>query len=471
MQKNIILLLAVIFSFNYSNAQKYLGLVHSNFGATQGTFYNPAKLAQNRNKFSLELFAVNVYANNNVYDLKKDSIVNGNFGFTNTNNTKPISFTAPLLDVHLPNIQFNIKNKIGIGVSARLRVFNQANDFNPYLIDFYKNATTSALPTSINDSKGFNFSLTALSDVGVSAGINVLNTAVIDFNIGATARMYRGIGYFNFKNTGIIATLTQGTGVNPDLINVSKIDFDISSSAYDIDKFKNGFNNPTDAFNTVFKQAAGKGVGGDIGAELILKSNKDNNKITTAYTPYKIKIGASIQDIGALKYNDVKQIRVYKTNNALTILNSDSIGAYSGNLQSTRAYLKRNNLNADSSTISVTNKLPTTLNVYGDFAVTKKVFITAAAQVSLVTATEKNPYYYNQFSIIPRIETKGIDVALPISYNTLSSDVKLGAAFRLGPLSLGSDDLSLLLKDSKGGNFYFNLHLNVNKKKKHNKAK
>ena len=114
---------------------------------------------------------------------------------------------------------------------------------------------------------------------------------------------------------------------------------------------------------------------------------------------------------------------------------------------------------------TLTNNLPTSLNLYGEYAITKNFFVGANALVNVAKTNSTNPYYYNYVGAVPRWESKWFDVAVPLSYNFMSKDFKPGLAFRLGVLSVGSDDLKLLFTESKGANIYAGLHFELFKGK------
>ena len=117
-------------------------------------------------------------------------------------------------------------------------------------------------------------------------------------------------------------------------------------------------------------------------------------------------------------------------------------------------------------TSSVNQSLPTNLNLHVDYAITKRFFVSANGLVNLAKTNSTNPYYHSFVGLVPRFESKWVDVSVPLTYNFMSQDFKPGLALRLGPLSIGSDDLKILFTESKGANIYAGLGFILYKGKK-----
>lgn len=461
--KKLLLLLTLGFISICSNAQRFFGLNQSNYSGVQGMLLNPAKVATSRQIFNVNLFTVNAAVNNNNYLINKDSIRKGVFKYTVKNPNAPLSLVAPYFETVLPSLSLTVGNRLGFGFSTRLRLFNQLHNANLGLINAFNGISSGAI-TAINDNIGFNYNMHAITDIGFTGSLKLFDEDKMALTAGTSIRYYRGIGFVNFNNKGIVGKYIDNPnqGPNqPDYLQISNIDLSISTSAYDYKNIQDQFTSAKDAFSALFgSKTAGKGLGFDVGAEFILKNDKHQD-YSNAYKPYTLKAGLSILDIGTIKYKGVKQAIIKGTGT----LNIDSVNFFSDNIQSLREYTKRRGLTTDSATLNAVKvSLPTTLNAYVDYGITKNVFVTASTMINLVSRSKNNPYYNSQFTIAPRFETKVFDVSLPISYNTMSKDIKLGAAFRIGILQFGSDDLSLAFKNSKGGNVYAGLRFGLNKR-------
>lgn len=213
--------------------------------------------------------------------------------------------------------------------------------------------------------------------------------------------------------------------------------------------YDNVIKNAGDVFGLMFgssdKVNTGRGFGGDFGVEFKLKD---------AVKPYKLKFGASVHDLGNIKY---KNVQTFKINGTGII---DPVEIDLADINKTIDYLSQHGFAiTDDAKSNVTVGLPTNVRAYVDYPINDKFFVSANAlvNVSSTDAEKPNSYYYNYAGIVPRYESKYFDVAVPLTYNFTSQDLKPGLAFRFGPLSVGSDDLKLLFTKSKGANFYAGL--------------
>ena len=177
--------------------------------------------------------------------------------------------------------------------------------------------------------------------------------------------------------------------------------------------------------------------------------------------PYFLKFGASVNDIGTIKYNDIRKLSIRGAGSAI---DPNEIDIF--DLNSTANYLRSRGYNTTLTTSSVSQGLPTNLNLYTDYAITKRFFVSANGLINLANTNSTNPYYHSFVGLVPRFESKWVDVSVPLTYNFMSQDFKPGLALRLGPLSIGSDDLKILFTESKGANIYAGLGFILYKGKK-----
>jgi hypothetical protein len=217
-----------------------------------------------------------------------------------------------------------------------------------------------------------------------------------------------------------------------------------SSYAYTSNFGSNTFN-LSNSFN-------GKGLGADVGF-IYTMGEKASGK-------YAWKFGASVVDIG----------RIHFTRNAGTysiVSNTD----LSANISDLEAITNLNELNSTGSNIvygattsSQTGNqfsigLPTAIIFQAERAISNKFFIGAVA-VNRVAFSETSIYRPNMVAIIPRFESKWISAAIPVElfdYN----DFHAGASVRIGPLTIGSDNiLSWVMKGKlEGSDIYAGLRV------------
>ena len=431
------------------SAQKYLGLSNSNYSGVYGGQYNPAKLADKKVKLSVNLLSVNVLANNDYYKFKNVGNIAdfelSSFGnrFSHDTDKKTLSIGV-IGEILGPSFQFTTGNRLGFGFSSRARIFGQGYDVNTAFLDVINQNYTT--PISFRDNNTFSLNISGFTDLGVKGAYTVLDNDAVSLSLGAALKLYRGGVYNSFVSKKYDINYNPLALLNPMVINNVDWEFYTNFDGHekiDIPGLLGSGSN------------AATGFGGDFGAELAVKGNDDDK-------PYSFKFGASVTDIGSIKYKNLNYIAV--RGNSVGGINPNEINFT--DLNATADYLQTKGLSITRvSNKTLTNNLPTSLNLYGEYAITKNFFVGANALINVAKTNSTNPYYYNYVGAVPRWESKWFDVAVPLSYNFMSKDFKPGLAFRLGMLSVGSDDLKLLFTKSKGANIYAGLHFELFKGK------
>ena len=431
------------------SAQKYLGLSNSNYSGVYGGQYNPAKLADKKVKLSVNLLIVNVLANNDYYKFKNVGDIAdfelSSFGnrFSHDTDKKNLSIGV-IGEILGPSFQFTTGNRLGFGFSSRARIFGQGHEVDTAFLDVINQNYTT--PISLRNNNAFSLNISGFTDLGVKGAYTILDNDAVSLSLGAALKLYRGGVYNSFVSKGYDINYNPLALLNPMVINNVDWEFYTNFDGHekiDIPGLLGSGSN------------AATGFGGDFGAELAVKGNDDDK-------PYSFKFGASVTDIGSIKYKNLNYIAV--RGNSLGGIDPNEINFT--DLNATAENLRNKGLSVTRvSNKTLTNNLPTSLNLYGEYAITKNFFVGANALINIAKTNSTNPYYYNYVGAVPRWESKWFDVAVPLSYNFMSKDFKPGLAFRLGMLSVGSDDLKLLFTKSKGANIYAGLHFELFKGK------
>lgn len=433
-------------------AQKYLGLSNSNYSGVYGSQYNPAKLADTKVKFAFNLATMNAGVNNDFYKLRGLDLKLDNFGNNASYDVLQKTMKFGLMTEILgPSVQFTTSDRLGFGFSSRMRVFGQGNNLDTKFMRALSDNIGGLEILKNNSVFGINAHL--ISDLGVGGSYAVVDNEKIRLSLGATAKLYSGIASNSFESRGYDINYRKIN--NTTRLDINDVNWDFYTSVKEGDSAEKLFN----SFNvgTLLGSGSnvGRGFGGNVGAELTLKDEMGEK-------PYALKFGASVNDIGAIEYKNLRRINV--TGRALDI---DPEKIDFADVDATTSYLKSKGLTVVNSNIaSRTVDLSTNLTLYADYAISKKIFVSANGLVDLSSNKEANPHYYNYVNLTPRFETKWFDVAVPVSYNFMSKDVKPGLALRVGPLSVGSDDLTALIGNAKGANVYAGLGFILYKPKK-----
>ncbi|MFN0082891.1 MAG: DUF5723 family protein [Ferruginibacter sp.] len=453
---------AVIFFCASTEAQKYYGIANSNYAGINGLYINPANAADNRMLGDIHLISGNGAINQNYGYLSSfknltNSIQYGtDINFIKNSNSDNVGFAA-LGEVRGPSFMFQIEKKQAVGFLSRGRVVGSARGINSNLFTLLNDGVENvevANGTSFSSGKA-NTTINAFTELGIVYGREILNERRNYLKAGITLKRYNGIEFssiqfkdFNIKILDTAISRVEFNGV----INASK---------------SLNFENDEITSKNLFFGGKGGGFGVDIGA---VYEYRDEEPVSTLgyENKYKFKIGFAIQDLGSMRYKA-------SASNENYVINTN--GPKVANMVDT-AYIEFDDVTSYFRTIpgvtatkdngSTKVQAPTTFTLYGDYRFGKRIYLNALFTSGLVS--NKNPGNKTGFQAIvtPRYESKFLDAGLPISYNGLSKDVKVGVGLRLGILFFGSDDiLSTAAGIGKltGSNAYAGLHAGIPHKK------
>jgi hypothetical protein len=244
---------------------------------------------------------------------------------------------------------------------------------------------------------------------------------------GAYANM--GIGNFN----GTVTNNNDGDLVLKD--TDANVNFAYSGS------LAQEFTNSQQYTNSLFGNL--DGLAADIGVDYQLK--KGNS--------YKLKVGASIMNLGGMTYNDNNNNSTdYKlkiSGDQALVLNFfdgvDDIPAIKQHLIDLAA-LPAGDPNKIEFTEITSNKdfrvsLPTTLNLYADVHLISKLNVTLFTQQKLNSNSGNNQITAQTiYSVTPRFGIGFFEAYLPVSVNDISG-TNAGIGFRLGGFFMGSNSI------------------------------
>jgi outer membrane protein OmpA-like peptidoglycan-associated protein len=452
--KKLFLIFSLTSTFvSTTKAQRYYGIANSNYAGVNGLYINPANIADNRMINDIHFFSVNAALNQNYGYIKNfksftDAVQNGSdIKFEKGTRTTGIGFSA-LGEVRGPSFMFQIGKKQAIGVLTRGRIVGSGTGINTDYFTLVNDGFRFLKlgNGSIINSGNVNTNVNAFTEIGLTYGRELVNNGKNYLKAGIVLKRYNGLAYSSARTNNLKITLLD--------TSIAKVKFE---GSLDASKSMGNFDNVTSK-NLLFG-GAGSGVGVDFG--LVYEYRNDDPISTARYeNKYKFKVGFAIQDIGTMKYKASPDNENFKLTfpAAGTIVNKldtaslgfDDVISY---LTSIGVAPVRNN---NASKI----KAPTVVTAYIDYKIAKRFYVNALFTGGLVgdkTAGTRTPF---QAVVTPRFEGKFLDAGLPISYNGLSKDVKVGFGLRLGFLFIGSDDLissATGLSKFTSANFYTGL--------------
>lgn len=462
----------LVFALSFhANSQNYLGVHSSNYAGVMGTDLQPASFVDGRFAVDINLasFNFNTYTNAVAFDTKdmpkwwvksfSDTTIYNSWAkptatFTDRylvkrydqNSSKTLGVYSNT-QVDILNFMFHIKPTIAIGFSAKFRSITNADDIDPKLAILGENELNYAQLWNVP----LNEELISINHLSwLEYGFNYAQVLKDDgehfLKMGGRAKYLSGIAAAflstdNFKyqlNNADTSALLQG-------------DFNYGYSG-NIDAYANG------SETGIPKQASKFGLGLDLGFVYEWRPNwkeykydmdgetniwrKDQNK-------YKIRIGASLLDLGGMKFQKGGMSRNFTINSTtpfdLHVFDSaESLLDADQKIDSLITNSGEWNAGEDTSS-TFFMKTPTALSLQFDFHIWKSFYVNATGIMNLNTkSTGTSVHIANQFSITPSFDYAWFGIHVPISINSYSG-FKTGIATRLGPLTLGITDFKTLL--------------------------
>lgn len=434
----------------------YTGYHSSTYAGVYGILNNPADILNHRFRGDFNLAGVSAAAGNNVFSFKYKNRNDDNGGF---------SFADPITkngkaninaDVFGPSLLIRLSDKHAFAITTRVRTMVNAHGIShPILNLLAQNHIDSSLINNRLALSNMAVNVHGWKEVALTYSRQIANTDYGVWKLGASVKYLGGLAALSFGTNKLSFTYDSvpdpagGTGKKDAIINNTgtvRLDYTkIPDSLSTVNEYLS-FKNP--------------GLGLDVGVSY---EYRDEMQVyETAYSDrtanYIWRIGASITDIGFIRYNK-KEMDGFAVNFAgstylidqLTAPSDSSNGEQIGN------YYK-NLFNARTEPSALTMQLPTTLHLSYDRFFNKVVGI--QAQVNIPLMFSRINFYTGNYnpvsvSVTPRAEISWAGVYMPLSYNSIFG-FQAGAAMRLGPLVIGSASIiKARFAKTKSADVYF----------------
>jgi outer membrane protein OmpA-like peptidoglycan-associated protein len=485
--KHIYSLLLLVFTLTFTslNAQNYLGIYGSNYSGVMGTDIQPASFVDSRFVVDINLASFNFGAWTNAlsFDTKDmpkwwtksfldsnytawmdpdstffDRYITRNYG---PDTKKTIGFYNNI-QVDVLNFMFHIKPTIAIGAAVKFRSITNMDDVDPKLAFLGENSLDyPALWNQQFNEELLNFNHLSWMEYGFIYSQVLKDGGEHFMKIGGKAKLLSGYSaaYFHTKN------------FDYNLYNED-------TSQYLAGDFSYGYSTGLLSGEEQIKAASKMGFGLDLGFVYEWrpdwkKYKYDMDGETDLWRrdqeKYKLRTGISILDIGGMKFTKGGMSRDFSVNTSnlfdLQVFNSaGSLAEVDGVIDS----LVNNPTTGWKENEEVGNtffmNLPTALSLQVDYHIWKWFYVNATGMISL--QSRKNPNQVrvpNQFTLTPSFDHAWFGLHVPLSYNKYSG-FKAGIGTRLGPLTVGVNDLGFLFASGKkinGAAFYAGLRVPI----------
>lgn len=468
MKKSILSLIFFVFILNLSFAQRYFGVATSDWNTYNSMYNNPAVLGGCNEKLSINLFSLNFTVDQSLGTVKSlGNIINSNNNNGNNDlftysNRNTFSMLLPSAEIRGPGVLYAINDKHTVALNTRIRIINQFDDFDK---NFYNYITKSNYTQGENYSvalKGFNWTANIWSEIGLSYGGVFVDNSTITLKGGITLRYLVGTAFISLRSNNVNVTYYTGA----DSLYISKSDLEYSSTA--VSTQGAAINGPSGSgiFNNFLGTPIGTGIGADIGAILIVHTFNDGLAPESGGADkHRLMFSASVTDLGAITY---KADNTYSANfYGNGYLSENGIKNNIGGYTDLKSYLAGQGFAVDTSKSAKTVSLPTALLLGADYNVYKRMSVNATIIANMASHHALGNSVYGQITLTPRYDSKSITVGLPITYNMLTDNMRLGLGFRAGGFIFGLDDMMVLFSNNQYGiNLYIGGYIPIQKRKK-----
>ncbi len=439
-------------------SQEQLGLRLTNYSGINATMLNPAFNVGSPLRWDVNIIAAGVFAENNyiyIKDANLFKVLSNRTGFSyagNNNSETPAATEGLQYDfttgdrkkealvnafVTGPSAMFHIKEHT-FGIFFNARAVTSTNHV-PSSLGYYD---LDALQTGdVPHVEPFRAAGMAWSEIGLNYGRNIISKKRHLLNGGITFKLLQGYEAAYFENHEATNITIEQDYMTYDQAHVT---FGTSTGAI-------GYGDAAQPYN--FKM---RGFGGavDIGAVYMITSKSKKR-------PYDWKMGVSLLDIGKIKFTKDAQAHEIDSDAPFDFIQ----GQYPGVENFADVYRVLSTQSLDDPNISLTDDnfsvwTPAAITVFAERSLSNHFFINAL-MVRRLSFLGAMPERDNIWAITPRFESRWFEASLPlVLYN--DRDFRLGTAVRLGPLTVGTDNIISWFgsQDFTGSDVYVALKLN-----------
>lgn len=434
--------------------QEQYGAAFSNYTPTNSVFLNPSSMLDAKTWIDIEVVGAGTYANNNLVSVRKDNL-------THIIRTKGSEITNADIEYHQGKKKYQAYNRTFVnilsgvwsqgdhaaGLFFNVRSFTAVRGIPDFAARFIENGVPP-----YTQQHNIDYSLQKVWASSVNFG-------EIQFSYGYTFYKKRR----NMLMAGI--SLKKFLSIAGGAANIYNMDFNVRSDTlttiYEL--------NADGMYTPQAKVYAKGGWGLDLGVTYQKMMGEcssyypNSKKMGCRYLPYKYKIGASIMDLGSVKFQqDQTQFAGYNFQSydwygyANTKPNQDSV----------LAVFQSQEPNIDDGRVKKHYKihLPTFISIQADYNLwASRLYANAALVQAVPVSRDKfGVRRANSLMVGLRYETRIFDVSLPLSLYEYRTP-QIGLAVRFYCLTIGTDKLLHWMGKSNlyGGDIYAHLKIPI----------
>ncbi|MEJ6755552.1 MAG: DUF5723 family protein [Crocinitomicaceae bacterium] len=487
---------AVLCFYSTGLSQNYVGITPSNYAGVMGTDVNPASFVDGRFVVDVNLASANVglwtnagsfttvdmpkwwvksfKADSSGYDNPDNDWIQPDSSFVDRYITKNFSPTSVKtvgiynnVQLDVLNFMFHINRKIAIGAAVKFRSITNVDDVDPKLAFLAENSLDyeQLWNQDINETL-LNVNHMSWMEYGLIYSQVLKDDGEHFMKMGAKAKWLSGYTAAYLHTSNLSYNLSNSDSTN-ELVG----DFSYGHST--------GLLNGDSEAGKLPEVTSKFGLGLDLGfvyewrpdwKDFKYDMDGETNIWRRDQDKYKIRVGASILDIGGMKFAKGGLSQDFSVNQTSGFfdLNTFNVGNGILGIDSVITDLVDNYPNWTSGGSDSDNtffmQLPTAVSLQFDYHIYKWFYVNATGNINV--QNRKNPHRVrtaNQLSITPSFDHAWFGVHLPFMMNKYSG-FKSGIGVRLGPLTIGVNDWNVLFASGKkirGAQAYAGLRIPV----------
>ncbi|MVN76539.1 hypothetical protein GO988_09410 [Hymenobacter sp. HMF4947] len=449
-------------------AQGWLGISQSNYGGTNSAYLNPSAIADSRYRAYLNLGAAGGNFNNtylqldldkrpweNGFSLKKENLNEQH----NSRATQDASLTA---EVRLPSLLVALGPRSAVALTSRVRGFVQATGVSTALAQLARyglgDAFKLGLANKVLDDNRFVLNVNSYHEFAATYARTFTPTTTHFFKGGLTLKYLVGLG----------GGYVQNEGTRYQVLDKNTIELQTRQLSYGLTDYKLYGESGFRVGSLYGSQQLGRGYGADLGVtyEWRPESESYTYDLDGATHPddtrnkYRLRLGAALTDLGALRYSGDQRVRQGQLANAKTVQLAQLDTLQFKTLQSVENTVQRL-VGLSSAGREFTTYLPAALRLTADYRLGGPLYAGLLWTQNLLPARTIGSRTLSLLALTPRAEFSKFELAVPLVLADNYRRFQVGAMVRVGPLVLGSDNLGGLLgiTTATGADVYFGLAL------------
>ncbi|WP_162126145.1 conjugal transfer protein TraF [Flavobacterium phycosphaerae] len=436
--KKIIVTLGLFIGFSALAQEHFSGMSTSNRVGIINGVMNPAEFANLSKRFEVNIYGLSF------------SVANNKIGFSDINSDadfEDLLFqgTDPVdarVDAEILGPGFAMKwKKWGFAFTTKAYTNFNIIDVDPAIGNAIANDNLVFNTTLLNSSNNQRLNGVAYGEVGLSAGRNLFENEKHLFSAGISLKFLFPGTYSNFGLDNLNGQITQNVS-GAYLTTNSPATLNIAYSG----NLADSFTNFSDYSKSIFGGLNGTAI--DIGFNYQWKGGSKD---------YKVNAGLAFKNLGSMTFKDSNNA---STNYAFSTQGPGplDLSLFDGvdNLKDVETILRQKGyLTELPNQKSFKVKLPAMINLYADFKIIPKIYVSGFLQQKLQD-NEGNDQIttVNTFTLTPRFTLGFFEAFLPVNNNEISG-TNVGVGLRFRGFYLGSGSIvTALINDSKQADIY-----------------